>query len=409
LSILPTVQKTIVEELALPPQEAYYRLMGVRVKFWKIDKHGQKRYRIRWDFKGKEFVIYKDQIGDSLIDKVKTMAIANEIALEIDHKKHDPTRWLPEKRNKYIAKSAISFYLSERMADADSGYITFKQLEDITRYLNRNFLPWLEENNLTDIRDIKGIELQLFFRSQEKGGKKWSYKTRKNCLSAIMAFFRWTVGKAELLDKIPAIPDIGRAEEKVIKWLTDKQQVKVLEAIPEKYKPIFQLLMVYGCRPSEALALQLEDIDYENETVIIRHTISDNKLKERTKTNTMRFLPILEEFRNTLLELTTNRIGVGYLFINPKTGERFSIWSLQDIWRKACKKTGIGNITLQEGTRKAVATRLMNYGFSKEDASMFLGNSPEILKKHYAQITAERFKKLIPCNVINISDGRKNK
>ena len=45
-----------------------------------------------------------------------------------------------------------------------------------------------------------------------------------------------------------------------IEYITLEQQNTILSHIPERYRPIFQFMMEYGCRPGEARALQKDCI-----------------------------------------------------------------------------------------------------------------------------------------------------
>lgn len=96
---------------------SYALRMGVRISAWKIDKHGRKRYRIWWSYKGANYHIHLTQDGRPLIDKEEAAAIAGEIASEIKRKTHDPLKWLPEKRNKRAVANAIS-----RLTYPSAGY-----------------------------------------------------------------------------------------------------------------------------------------------------------------------------------------------------------------------------------------------------------------------------------------------
>jgi len=223
-----------------------------------------------------------------------------------------------------------------------------------------------------DLRDLRGLDLQAFFNDYV--GDRWKYKTRKNCLAVIATFFKWAVRKAELLDKEPSMPNIGEPEQAKIKWLSAEQQTEVLKHLDDKYRPIIQFLMTYGCRPSEAIALQISSIDWDAGIIYIRHSISSSNLVERTKTNRIRSLPILPKIVPLLKTAVKDRIGDGYVFINCSTGRRFGLCPLEIAWREACKNAGCEGYTLQEGTRKKVINDALERGISITDIANALGN-----------------------------------
>ncbi|MFQ5433014.1 MAG: tyrosine-type recombinase/integrase, partial [Nitrospinota bacterium] len=365
------------------PGSPYHSRMGVEWREWKKDKHDRQRYQIYWWHKGKQYNLYLDQTGSPLTDPVDTKAIADEIATEIKQKRHDPTRWLPEKRNKYAIVNAINAYTDVRAQDK----ITNKQRNDIKRYLEK-LSAFCKGEKVKDLRDVTGLELQQFFN----GLADYKYKTKKNCLTIISAFFRWSVKRGQLLKDMPYMPELDEPQDELIKYLTVEQQGEVLKHVPADYIPIIRFLMFYGTRPSEALAVQLEDVVWPEQTIVLQHTInSDNELVRCTKTKRMRFLYIDSEIEPVIAVAMKNRIGKDYLFINPRTGNRFSMWGIQGVWRSARKAAGLEEYVLTEGTRKTVATIAFNRGVDVKDVADALGNSPEILKKHYAQVTAQRY------------------
>ena len=367
----------------------YYELMNVKVHFWKTDKHNRERFRIRWSFKGKQYEITRDDSGEQLIgNRKKAEAVASKIALEIESKSHDPSKWLSEKRNKFHPANAISFFLEKRKKDHERNRITGKHYRDIELHLT-TLKNYCSEAMIKDIRDLKGLELQNMFDNHLK---EMRYSTLRKYRTSISSFFNWAQKKSELLDKFPVLPDIGEEEAVTIKYLTQDQQTKVLKYVPTNFKPIIKFLMLYGCRPSEAIAVQLDDVNLIEKTILIRRTVnSDGLLVERTKTNKIRSLPILDEILSTLEKEIKNRIGKGYLFINHDNGgKRFTIFQLDKMWREATKSAGLSGFKLVEGTRKSVTDNALKKGIDLETISGALGNSPKVLLKHYGQISANR-------------------
>jgi integrase len=360
--------------------------MGVGVHFWKKDRHGRERFRIYWRHKGTQYVISLDEHGGPLLDRPRAEAIAAKIALEIENKKHDPERWRPQKESKYTIANAVKNYLDARLKDNQKKRLTTKHYKDLDLHLKK-LVEFSETEGVTDIREFKGYELQKMFDDHLPA--EWSYSTRRKYRATMSSFFNWALKRAELIDSVPALPDIGEEEKRLIKYLTAEQQEKVYKKLDKKFRPIVRFLMVYGCRPSEALAVQLEDVNWENRTVYVKRAISDGVLKEKNKTNKIRAMYISDAYAPELRNLTQNRIGSDYLFVNPESGSPFTLFALDKAWRMAADSAGFDH-TLVEGTRKSLTDSALRRGIGVETIAEALGNSPKVLLEHYGQISAGR-------------------
>jgi len=367
-------------------EKPYYARMGVGVFSWKKDRFGRERFRISWRYKGKQYAISTDEHGQPLLDRLMTDALASKIALEIAGKKHDPERWRPVKESKYTISNAVHNYLGARQKDKQKQRLTTKHYKDLDLHLKK-LIEFSESVGVTDIREFKGYELQKMFDDHLPA--ELSYSTKRKYRATMSGFFNWAVKKAELIDSAPALPDIGEQEKRLIKYLTAEQQEKLFKKLDKKFRPIVRFLMVYGCRPSEALAIQLEDVSWENRTVYVKRAISDGVLKEKNKTNKIRAMYISDSYAPELRKLTQNRIGNDYLFVNPETGSPFTLFALDKAWRMAADSAKFDH-TLVEGTRKSLTDSALRRGIDVETIAEALGNSPKVLLEHYGQISAGR-------------------
>jgi integrase len=100
--------------------------------------------------------------------------------------------------------------------------------------------------------------------------EEFAPKTINNALRALQAFFTWLVDDQELLVRSPArkiepVPeDLFEAD-----WLRPDEIPVYLEACTVEYRPLAELLIGGGPRISEALAVEVDDIDAERQVVYI--------------------------------------------------------------------------------------------------------------------------------------------
>jgi integrase len=311
--------------------------------------------------------------------------LLNAIRYEIRTKTHDPEKYKPENKNRYSITNVISSYLESREQDVQHDRLGKHQLHEITRHIETLFRPYmLEKEHFRDVREIKLYHLE---RLNNNGLPKWKGKSVKNFWTSINTFLNWCE-RMQLIQH-PGMPNLPEVVGKPIKWLTDEEQEKVLAKIPERHKPIFQFLCYYGCRPSEAIALQVQDV--QENIVMIQRAFNRSGEMDTTKTGKIRTLPIIPETAPLIKTALSGKIGGQTpLFINPDTGGFYNYQALRWQWDVVRKELGIDR-TLTEGTRKTVATSAINAGETPANIAGMLGNSPEVLKRHYAQVQAPLF------------------
>ena len=130
-----------------------------------------------------------------------------------------------------------------------------------TSYLARWIKPFFERHPVM-LHEIQLDTLHSMLNSMEglKPISKWHVM---NTLRAMMTH-------AWRSRRIPEVPPFPKRESysiarRPIRWLPEDRQMRVIEAIPERHRPIFLWLKYHLRRPSEACALRWEDYDDINE------------------------------------------------------------------------------------------------------------------------------------------------
>ncbi len=81
------------------------------------------------------------------------------------------------------------------------------------------------------------------------------------------------------------------------------------------------------------------------------------------------------------------RLTSAPLFVNPKTGKRWSHWALRDAWLKAARSVGIHDTRLYEGTKHTMATDAVRRGVSERALQTFLGHTDVRSTRRYARLS----------------------
>lgn len=240
------------------------------------------------------------------------------------------TKWastgLPVKGNKKRAEKLLldfrkEFTPDERSLDSDILFSDFMcQWLEITKptialttyasYSNmvrRVIVPYFKKKGIT-LADLKATDLQAFYMEQLT-------RVQPNSVIHYHANIHKALKYAVKNDLIPSNPadKVERPKKnRFVGSFYDSDEVEKLFAVAKGTKleiPIF-LGAFYGLRRSEAIGLKWSAIDFQNDTISIRHTVTccnlDGKTvqiaNDTTKTkSSMRTLPLVPAFKELLL------------------------------------------------------------------------------------------------------------
>jgi len=256
-------------------------------------------------------------------------------------------------------------YLQEWL-DLQKDDISPATFKDYRNSINNHLIPFFQKNNY-QLHEIQYDVLRKLLKSISRSGK--GKMNVMYCLHTVLSF-AW---KSKKIPAVPPFPEkkYYQLQEKNIEWLPENRQLKVLEQIPEEDKPIFYWLKYHLRRPCEAMALHKADYDKENEVFIIRRSISNRKIVDKTKTGKTHIIPVHPEFKK-FIKVKSNILSQFYFTCSRSgsVGRRYTDDILQRIWKKACKAAG-ENITLYQGLKHSSMTQLaVEHGFSDSEIQM---------------------------------------
>jgi integrase len=183
----------------------------------------------------------------------------------------------------------------------------------------------------------------------------------------------------------------GDSDESDINPFTPDERdliIKQFWADGSTYAPLVEFLFRTGCRPSEAIALQRKHLSlgYKNITFEQAVTIDESgrlAIKQRLKTQKKRVFPCGEGLSNFLESIDSETLEMdSFLFSSPK-GSFVDIHNFSPReWKPTLKKLGIESRNIYQ-TRHSFITFCINTGMNVKDVAQLVGNSPEIIYKHY--------------------------
>ncbi|MEH1955948.1 tyrosine-type recombinase/integrase [Nostoc sp.] len=232
----------------------------------------------------------------------------------------------------------------------------------------------------------------------------YSAETAKRTLKQMNACCNWAT-LSKLIESNP-FKDLAKSIKTKRKDSTiltfNREEIKIIiDAFDNnkycpKYSPMphsyyanyVRLLFLSGCRPEEAVALKWKHITPTHIT-FAEAVPSDVRIRKDTKTHQIRLFPINNQLRELL-----NNIGYGeaekLLFCNRNARELNTHNFLNRVWKPILTK--LGNDALiryylpQYNCRHTFITLSLEAGISVKQIASWVGNSPEVIYKHYSGI-----------------------
>jgi integrase len=156
------------------------------------------------------------------------------------------------------------------------------------------------------------------------------------------------------------------------------------------YFPYVKFLFMTGCRPEEAAALQWKHIQGNCERIRFEEAIpSDTRIRGETKTHKARPFPCNKSLQEFLLSIKPTKASRNdFVFPSPRGGVLDTHNFLNRIWKPvvlALVDAGkVQQYLPQYHARHTFITLMLDAGVDAKDVAKWVGNSPEIIYKHYA-------------------------
>lgn len=293
-----------------------------------------------------------------------------------------------------IVRSDVTFadyvrvWLSQVKRRVDE--VTFQGYEVLA---SGHILPYFDASGVK-LQEVTRHHLQAYIDEKAASGRKngkgglsaRSLRLHKNILNQ-------TLTEAVKADLIPANPcqyvDLPSVQRYEAHYYTAQQLQQLLELIrDDPLYPLVKITTIYGLRRSELLGLQWDSIDFDRNTLTIRHTVTKvSKTAEKDKTknaSSYRSFPLLDEAREIFLqarkEERENRRLMGkdyhdnpYVFKWPD-GRPIAPDYVTHHFAALLRKHKLPRIRFHE-LRHSCASLLLSNGFALKDVQEWLGHS----------------------------------
>ncbi|BAU12902.1 hypothetical protein LEP3755_34350 [Leptolyngbya sp. NIES-3755] len=366
--------------------------------------------RLRWNYAGKLYCLTLGLKADDSHHRRLAEAKASEIEVDILYERFDPTlvKYDPRRRMiKLIPVEEKSDLCSIDLPELWQKYIQYKTplVEETTiRTHYRRVSSHIDKLPYKKLSEALEIRQHLL--------ENHSLKTTKFLLMEIQAACSWAV-KRRIIDHSPfagmALEIEINEDEQEPDPFSSAARDQIIQAFADHptysfYRDFVWFLFFSGCRTSEAVALKWKHVDFKNWFITFSEAIvnvSSRKIQKGTKTGKTRKFPCNEQMKSFLIQRRRKSLQDredDFLFpslkgkaINTHTFSALCWKGASDrgTWRDGIvyrlEKDGlIDQYRSLYSTRHTFITLALYENVPIHQVAKWVGNSPEILLKHYA-------------------------
>ncbi|MCC5635978.1 site-specific integrase [Nostoc sp. CHAB 5844] len=200
---------------------------------------------------------------------------------------------------------------------------------------------------------------------------------------------KMTIPKSQKSDDNEINPFTTEERDLIIKAFRDNQFCSKYSRVKHSYYADYvEFLFLTGCRPSEAIALERNHVSHDFRFINFDCAVvlTDNGLAKKAglKTQEKRRFPVNQKLKPILKRLCDGKSNNDILFPSPQ--EKTYIDT--DNFRKRVWKVVLDGLKIEYrkpyNTRHTFITLALESGLDAKDVARLVGNSPEIIYKHYA-------------------------
>lgn len=253
-------------------------------------------------------------------------------------------------------------------------------------------IPYFEPMKLK-LREVTPKHIQDFYTKQRQRVKGTTVKSYHANIHKAFKDAR----KLQLIDSNPMeCVDPPKKEPYHGQTYTVEEAQKILALVSDTiYEIPITVMLFYGLRREEAIGLKWQNIDFDNDTFLIAHTVTETSVdghlqvikEDLTKnSSSYRSLPLVAPVKELLLEKKKSiqeyrklfrksyyRKDSDYVCVN-EIGELMKPRTLSDNFKRIIRQNNIRNLRLYD-CRHTAASLMLKNGVNMKQIQMILGHS----------------------------------
>ncbi len=173
------------------------------------------------------------------------------------------------------------------------------------------------------------------------------------------------------------------------RWLTDRDEERLLAFAPEWLHPLILVGIHTGIRLGRILSMTWVDVDRDHGMIRVPHA-------KNHKTRCVPMNPVVRDVLDSIAPFVGQEGPSPFVFVNSDTGKRYRESSVGHTFRKAVKKAGLetegANKVTFHTTRHTFTSRLRQAGVSADDVRRMLGHSSYQMTDRYTHLAPDHLR-----------------
>lgn len=291
-------------------------------------------------------------------------------------------------KNDVLFSDYVRVWLSDIKQSVDE--VTFQGYEVLAK---THVLPYFDEKGLV-LQKLTSDDLQSYFDNKSLHGRiDGSGGLSPRSLRLHMNIINQTINLARKNGVINSNPcefvKLPKSERYEYEFYSVEEMTQLFNAVKDDVLyPLIRITALYGLRRSELLGLQWDSVDFENNRLTIKHTVSKVTkavAKDKTKNaSSFRSFPLTADAKEIFLDAKAKEIENRKLFgksynencyvFKWDDGHPFSPDYISKHFAKILKKNNLRHIRFHE-LRHSCASMLINSGFDLKAVQDWLGHA----------------------------------
>lgn len=283
----------------------------------------------------------------------------------------------------------------ERLVDDYLSHCTARGLSPRTteavygRTLYRVFLPWCEEEGITELAQLDGRAVDRFttslLRHEKPNGKPLSKHSVHVYVRPVRQMLTWAASVGEEVKAKPQLPRTGQPAREV---LTRDEIDRMERVMPtERDRIIIRLFGDCGLRREELTQLRPEDIVHQGRQAYLR---------VQGKLDRVRDVPLPPPLLRRLERLITGRPEdrtADRIFLSLRRSTQSGMYEpiaangVYQVVKDAVTRAGITKRVHPHLLRHSWMTEMLRHGMSPIQLSLIAGASVQVISDHYTHLT----------------------
>jgi integrase len=193
-----------------------------------------------------------------------------------------------------------------------------------------------------------------------------------------------------IIKMVPPFPRFETIKRRKVALDREDQEI-ALKDFPEDEVDVYAFGMETGLRPSELAAVMIGDLDLKARVLWVQRTYSACRLKEATKENSVKPVPLSDKAFEIAVRNSTGRFPGDFLFSNPRMKRGWTYNRLNKYWNRYTRM----KVKLNEATRHSFGTQLAEIGASEGQIQDLMRHEDPRSSRVYVHANVIKYRELV--------------